>query len=101
MNRYAGARRLDRGALPGSCRSCGGPIARGSARFDAEALDEWLHRGTMAERDRTGRPGPASIYQDRIGRLVRDCDLRRFEAVMGLEFGTLDRLARERCSTGL
>ena len=40
--------------------------------------------------------GPASLYQARIRQFVRDCDPRHVEAVMRLDFGTLDQLGGER-----
>jgi hypothetical protein len=50
----------------------------------------------MADRDE--RPGcaPASLYEQRIRQLVSDCDPRHVEAVMRLDFGTLDQLSWER-----
>jgi hypothetical protein len=45
--------------------------------------------------ERPGR-GPASLYQGRIRQLVPDCDPRHVEAVMRLDFGTLDQLGWER-----
>jgi hypothetical protein len=50
----------------------------------------------MADGDERQLPSPASMYRQRIGRLVPDCDPRHVEAVMRLDFATLDQLAAER-----
>jgi hypothetical protein len=50
----------------------------------------------MAERDERPGRGPASLYQQRIQQVVPNCDPRPVEAVMRLDFGTLDHLGTER-----
>jgi hypothetical protein len=40
--------------------------------------------------------GATSLYQERIQEVVPDCDPRHIEAVMRLDFGTLDQLCGER-----
>ena len=50
----------------------------------------------MANRDERPDCSPASLYQQRIEQVVPDCDPRRVEAVMRLDFGTLDQLSGER-----
>lgn len=50
----------------------------------------------MAEPGKRPGRGPASLYQPRIRQIVPDCDPRHVEAVMRLDFGTLDQLCGER-----
>jgi hypothetical protein len=49
----------------------------------------------VAERSSPAQRG-SSLYRRRIERLVADCDPRHVEALMRLDFGTLDRLCAER-----
>jgi hypothetical protein len=50
----------------------------------------------VAEGRRTPKGAVASLYRRRIERLVADCDPRHVEALMRLDFGTLDQLCAER-----
>ena len=50
----------------------------------------------MADSGERAKRGPASLYQERIQEVVPDCDPRHVEAVMRLDFGTLDQLCGER-----
>ena len=50
----------------------------------------------MADSGDRAKRGPASLYQERIQEVVPDCDPRHVEAVMRLDFGTLDQLGGER-----
>jgi hypothetical protein len=50
----------------------------------------------VAEVRRTPKGAVASLYRRRIERLAADCDPRHVEALMRLDFGTLDRLCAER-----
>jgi hypothetical protein len=49
-----------------------------------------------ADSGERAKRGPASLYQQRIQEVVPDCDPRHVEAVMRLDFGTLDQLGGER-----
>jgi hypothetical protein len=117
MARYAGDPRWTRARSPGNYRSCGGPIARGERVFywprqrgvscavcgEVEARASSSRRQTrssteagMAERGAADRGAPTNVHRRRIERLVADCDPRHVEALMRLDFGTLDRLCGER-----
>jgi hypothetical protein len=50
----------------------------------------------MASSDERPDRRSASLYQQRIEQVFPDCDPRRVEAVMRLDFGTLDQLSGER-----
>jgi hypothetical protein len=50
----------------------------------------------VAERRRRPNGTEASLYRRRIEWLVADCDPRHVEALMRLDFGTLDQLCAQR-----
>jgi hypothetical protein len=49
----------------------------------------------VAEGRRTPKGAVASLHRRRIERLVADCDPRHVEALVRLDFGTLDQLCAE------